>query len=59
VPAVKKCAEQNQALFLEAERRAMHNEVAGLEHELDNKRAKLEEKERALASVTEELKRYR
>jgi hypothetical protein len=59
VPAVRKFAEQNQALFLEAERRAMHNEVANLEHELENKRTKLEEKERALAEVTEALKRFR
>jgi hypothetical protein len=59
VPAVRKFAERNQALFLEAERRAMHNGVANLEHELENKRAKLEERERELAEVTEALKRVR
>jgi len=37
----------------------MHNEVANLEHELENKRAKLEERERELAEVTEALKRFR
>ena len=59
MPAVCKFAEQNQALFLEAERRAMNNEVANLEHELENKRAKLEERERELAEVTEAVKRFR
>lgn len=59
VPAVRKFAEQNQALFLEGERRAMNNEVANLERELENKRAKLEERERELAEVTEALKRLR
>jgi Skp family chaperone for outer membrane proteins len=57
VPAVRKFAEQNQVLFLEAERPAMNNEVANLERELENKRAKLEERE--LAEVTEALKRLR
>jgi len=49
--------EQNQALFLEAERRAMHSEVASLEREIDNKRVKLEERQRELAAVTEALSR--
>ena len=59
VPAVRKFAEQNQALFLEAERRKIHNEVASLERQIEHQHSKLEEKERELASVTEALKRFR
>jgi hypothetical protein len=59
VPAVRKLAEENRGLFLEAERRSIHNELASLEHEIEDKRSKLEERERALTDVTEELKRFR
>src|SRR5262245_54736987 len=59
VPAVRKLSDQNRALFLEAERRSIHNELASLEHEIEDKRSKLEEKERALGNVTEKLKRFR
>jgi len=59
VPAVRKLSEENRALFLEAERRSIHNELASLEHEIEDERSKLEEKERALGNVTEELKRFR
>jgi len=59
VPAVRKFAEQNQALFWEAERRKLHNEVAGLEREVEHNRGKLQEKERELAGVTGQLKGLR
>jgi hypothetical protein len=59
VPAVRKFAEENQALFLEAERRKIANELATLEHQIEHQRSKLEEQERELASVTEALKRFR
>lgn len=59
VPTLRRLAEENRAVFLEAKRRSIHNELASLEHEIEDKRSKLEEKERALAEVTEKLKRYR
>jgi hypothetical protein len=46
VPAVRKFAEQNWALFLEAERRNIHNDLAGLEAHIEHERSKLEQKER-------------
>jgi Skp family chaperone for outer membrane proteins len=57
VPAVRKFAQENQGLRLEAERRGIHNELATLEREIENKRAKLEERQRELAAVTEALSR--
>jgi hypothetical protein len=57
VPAVRKFAQENQGLLLEAERRGIHNELATLEREIENKRAKLEERQRELAAVTEALSR--
>ena len=59
VPAVRKFAEDNQGLLLEAERRGLHNELASLEGEIENKRIKVEEKERELAVVTEALRGLR
>jgi hypothetical protein len=56
VPAVRKLAEENRALFLEAERRSIHNELASLERGIERNRTKLEEKERELAGVTGQLK---
>jgi len=53
VPPVRKFAQENQGLLLEAERRGIHNEPATLEREIENKRAKLEERQRELAAVTE------
>src|SRR5215469_18565898 len=44
VPAVRKFAEENQGLLLEAARRGIHNELATLEREIESKRAKLEER---------------
>src|SRR5262252_7838160 len=46
VPAVRKFAQENQGLLLEAERRGIHNELATLEREIENKRATLEERQR-------------
>ena len=57
VPAVRKFAQENQGLLLEAERRGLNNELATLEREIENKRAKLEERQRELAAVTEALSR--
>jgi hypothetical protein len=57
VPAVRKFAEENQGVLLEAERRGIHNELATLEREIEDKRAKLEERQRELAAVTEALNR--
>jgi hypothetical protein len=57
VPAVRKFAEQNWALFLEAERRSINNEVAGLEAHTERERSKIVEKERMLAAVNELLNR--
>jgi hypothetical protein len=59
VPAVRRFAEQNQGLFLEAERRKLHNELASLEAGVEHSRSKIGEKERELAEVTGELKRFR
>jgi Skp family chaperone for outer membrane proteins len=42
---------------MEAERRGVHNELATLEREIENKRAKLQERQRELAAVTEALSR--
>jgi hypothetical protein len=58
-PAVYKFAEQNQAPFLEAERRFIHNELAGLEAHTEHERSKIAEKERKLAAVNEALGRLR
>jgi hypothetical protein len=55
VPAVPKFAQENQGLLLEAERCGIRNELATLEREIENKRAKLEERQRELAAVTEAL----
>jgi hypothetical protein len=59
VLAVRKLAEENRALFLEAERRSIHNELASLERGIEHNRAKLAEKERELAGVTGQLKGVR
>ena len=40
-------------MLLEAERRGIQNELATLEREIETKRAKLEERQRELAAVTE------
>jgi hypothetical protein len=53
VPGVRKFAEQNQGVLLEAERRGIHNELTTLVREIENKRAKLEAKQGELAAVTE------
>jgi len=39
----EKSLQKNQGLLLEAERRRIHNGLATLEREIENKRAKLEE----------------
>jgi len=39
VPAVRRFAQENQGLLLEAERRGIHNELATLEREIENNRA--------------------
>jgi Skp family chaperone for outer membrane proteins len=57
VPALRKFAQENQGLLLEAERRGIHNELATLEREIENKRAKLEERQRELAAISEALSR--
>jgi hypothetical protein len=59
VPAVRKFAEQNWALFLEAERRSINNDLVGLEGQLEDCRTKLEKKERELAAVDDALNRLR
>jgi hypothetical protein len=56
VPAVRKFAAENRRVLLEAERRGIHNQLATLEREIENKRAKVEEKQHELAgAVTEAL----
>jgi hypothetical protein len=55
VPAVRKFAAENQGVLLKAERRGIHNELATLEREIEDKRAKLEERQRELTAVTEAL----
>src|SRR5215469_1585726 len=57
LPPVRKFAQENQGLLLEAERRGIHNELATLEREIEDKCAKLEEKQRELAAVHEALSR--
>jgi hypothetical protein len=59
VPTVRKFAEQNWALLLEAERRALHNQLAGLESHITHEQSKLEKKERELAAVDDALNRLR
>ena len=51
VPAVRKFAQQNWALFLEAERRNVHNALTGLEAHIEHEQSKLAEKERELGAV--------
>ncbi len=55
IPAVRKLAATNQALFLEAERRNLNNEIWQLEQEIEKKRTKIEEKEKELAKIAERL----
>jgi hypothetical protein len=57
VPAVRKFAQQNWALFLEAERRNVHNALTGLEAHIEHELSKLAEKERELAAVDDALNR--
>jgi hypothetical protein len=57
VPTVRKFAQENQGLLLEAERRGIHNELATLEREIEHQRAKVEERQREVAAVTEALSR--
>ena len=57
VPAVRKFAQENQGLLLEAERPGIHNELATLEREIEDKHAKLGERQRELVAVTEALSR--
>jgi hypothetical protein len=40
-------------VLLEAERRGIHNDLTTLEREIEDKPAKLEERQRELAAVTE------
>jgi hypothetical protein len=53
---VRRRAPENRGLVLEAERRGIHNELASLKREIENKRAKLEQR-RELAAVTDALSR--
>jgi hypothetical protein len=55
LPAVRKLATTNQALFLEAQRRQLNNEIRALEEEVERDRLKIEEKVRAIAKITERL----
>ncbi len=55
IPAVRKLAATNQALFLEAERRNLNNEIWQLEQEVERKRGRIEEKEKELAKIAERL----
>jgi hypothetical protein len=59
VPAVRKFADKNPAVLLEAKRREIHNELAGLEGQIEHDRSKLEKKERELAAVDDALNRLR
>ena len=55
VPAVRKLAATNQALFLEAERRRLNNEIWQLERDIEKTRRKIEEKENELAKIAGRL----
>lgn len=55
IPAIRKLAQTNAGLFLEAERRRLNNEIVALERGIETKREKLKEKEDQLAAVEKQL----
>ena len=55
VPAVRKLAQTNPAIFLEAERRAVINEIAALERGIEGSQAKIKDKEAKLAQIEQKV----
>jgi hypothetical protein len=55
IPAVNKLAQVNQGLFLESSRRELNNEIATMEREVEEKRGKIQEKERQLSVIESKL----
>jgi hypothetical protein len=55
VPAVRKLAETNPGIFLEAKRRRIRLEIAGLEHHIETTREKIQNKEKELAEIEAKL----
>ena len=55
VPAVGKLAQTNQGIFIEAERRALTNEIAALERAIESSQAKIKEKQAKLAQIEQKL----
>jgi hypothetical protein len=53
--AVHKLGQTNKALFLEAERRNLKNEILGLERHIADEREKLKKKEAELADIARQL----
>jgi hypothetical protein len=55
VPAVNQLAQDKWGLFLEAQRRNLNNEIAGLEQELEKLRGRIGAKEQELEAVERDL----
>lgn len=55
IPAVNKLAQVNKGLFLESSRRELNNEIAAMEREVEEKRAKIQEKEQQLSVIQSKL----
>ena len=51
VPAVRRLAETNRGIFLEAERRSLNNDIRKLENDSERLKAKIEEKKQSLAAI--------
>jgi hypothetical protein len=55
ISAVRKLAQTNQGIFIEAERRAVINEIAALERGIEGSQAKIKEKEAKLTQIEQKL----
>lgn len=55
VPAVRKLAQTNLGIFIEAERRAVINEIAALERGIEGSQAKIKEKEAKLTQIEQKF----
>jgi len=55
VPAVRKLAQTNSGIFIEAERRAVINEIAALERGIEGTQAKIKDKEAKLAQIEQKV----
>jgi hypothetical protein len=57
LPAMRKLAHTNQGVFIEAERRAVVNEIAALERGNEGSQGKIKEKETKLTEIEKKLAR--